>query len=60
MSGVVCVVCPFADVEKLKKQIFLHCLLVSVCVRVCVSRMYVRAYFAILCVSADANVKHTK
>ena len=33
-----------------------------VCVRarVCVSRMYVRAYLAIPCVSADDNVKHTK
>ena len=26
----------------------------------CVSRMYVRAYLAIPCVSADDNVKHTK
>ena len=27
---------------------------------VCVSRIYVRAYLAIPCVSADDNVKHTK
>jgi len=27
---------------------------------VCVSRMYVRVYLAITCVSADDNVKHTK
>jgi len=33
---------------------------VCVCVCVCVSRMYVRAYLAIPCVSADDNVKHTK
>jgi hypothetical protein len=31
-----------------------------VCVCVCVSRMYVRAYLAIPCVSANDNVKHTK
>ena len=31
-----------------------------VCACVCVSRMYVRAYLAIPCVSADDNVKHTK
>ena len=33
---------------------------VCVCACVCVSRMYVRAYLAIPCVSADDNVKHTK
>ena len=27
---------------------------------VCISRMYVRAYLAIPCVSANDNVKHTK
>jgi len=27
---------------------------------VCVSRMYVRAYLAIPCVSTNDNVKHTK
>jgi len=32
----------------------------GVCACVCVSRMYVRAYLAIPCVSADDNVKHTK
>ena len=31
-----------------------------VCACVCVSRMYVRAYLAISCVSAHDNVKHTK
>ena len=31
-----------------------------VCVCVCVSRMYVRAYLAIPCVSANDDVKHTK
>ena len=30
------------------------------CVRVCVSRMYVRAYLAIPCVSANDTIKHTK
>ena len=34
--------------------------LVCVCACVCASRMYVRAYFSIPCVSADDNVKHTK
>ena len=33
---------------------------VCVCACVCVSRIHVRAYLAILCVSADYNVKHTK
>jgi len=31
-----------------------------VCACVCVSRVYVRAYLAIPCVSADDNVEHTK
>jgi len=33
---------------------------VCVCACVCVSHMYVRAYLAIPCVSADDNVNHTK
>jgi len=33
---------------------------VCVCACVCVSRMYVRAYLAIPCVSAKDNVKHTQ
>ena len=31
-----------------------------VCVCVCISRLFVRAYLAIPCVSANDNVKHTK
>jgi len=105
MSGVVCVVCPFADDGKLKNIHVDLALLVwgpallsthaslppkpipfpfylffplffpsppfsliflllfppfFVCVRVRVPRMYVRAYLAIPCVSADDNVKNTK
>ena len=66
MSGVVCVVCPFADNEKLKNIFVLSFFLISffpeppffACV--CVSHMYVRAYLAIPCASADDNVKYTK
>ena len=38
------------------------CVCVCVCVGVCVcvSRMYVLAYLAIPCMSADDDVKHTK
>ena len=129
MSGVVCVVCPFADDEKLKNihddlallvwgpalisthaplppkpislplshiffhpPLFSHCFpsfppfcfcplsfssfflpwpplffflvlstfFLCVCACVCVSRMYVSAYLAIPCVSANDDVKHTK
>jgi len=41
--------------------IYLFLCFLFLCVRVCVYlRMYVRAYLAIPCVSANDNVKHTK